>query len=501
MVSLIAALVTAPASAQAETRYEAESAAINRGVVESNHAGYTGSGFVNYDNVTGSYVEFTVTSDTAQPVPLTFRYANGTSTNRPLDITVNGTLTTDELAFTSTGAWTTWRTQQVTVDLPQGTSKIRATATTANGGPNLDSLTLGSTTTQDWSVAVVESTMATKTPSQLGGWGYQTGLYLYGQYLVYQRTKDPRYLNYIKAWVDRFVDSSGNISNSFNNLDSMLSGRLLVILHRETGQKKYETAARKIRNRLNTYPRTSDGGFWHSTSESRANQLWADGVFMVNPFLIEFGKEFGDATYANDEASKQMNVYASHLQQANGILKHAWDESKVQSWADKTTGLAPEYWCRAIGWYGMATIDILELLPATHPRRAQMITDLREYVAGLRNYQDPATGRWFQVVDKGSRTDNWTETSCSMMFSFTMSRGVERGYIDPSYKDTAKKGYEGVLAKTSLNSAGRTEIRDISIGTNVGDYAYYIARTRATNDFHGLGAFLIMNEQFIRVGA
>ncbi len=77
----------------------------------------------------------------------------------------------------------------------------------------------------DWSVAMVESTMARYTPSTLGGWSYTNGLYLYGQYLVYQRTRDPKYLAYLKVWVDRFVDSSGNISNSFNNLDSMLSGR------------------------------------------------------------------------------------------------------------------------------------------------------------------------------------------------------------------------------------------------------------------------------------
>ncbi|MET9630044.1 glycoside hydrolase family 88 protein [Lentzea sp. NPDC006480] len=495
VVALVLVAGLAPATAQAAvSQYEAESAVISQGVVESNHAGFTGSGFVNYDNAVGSYVEFTVTSDG----PVTFRYANGTSVDRPLAISVDGGPATT-VSFPGTGAWTTWRTQQVSLTLPAGGAKVRATATTANGGPNLDSLTVGSSGF-DWSVAVVESTMAAKTPAQLGGWGYQTGLYLYGQYLVYQRTHDPRYLAYIKAWVDRFVDSSGTISQSFNNLDSMLSGRLLVILHHETGQARYEKAARKIRTRLNTYPRTSDGGFWHSTSESRHNQLWADGVFMLNPFLAEFGAEFGDSAYANEEAAKQINVYASHLQQPNGILKHAWDESKSQPWADKTTGLAPEYWCRAMGWWGMASIDVLEKLPANHPRRAQMITDLREYAAGVRSYQDAATGRWFQVVDKGSRSDNWTETSCSMMFTYVFSKGVERGYLDPSFKDAAARGYAGVLAKTSVNSSGRTEIRDISIGTNVGDYAYYIARDRATNDFHGLGAFLIMNEQLRKVG-
>ncbi len=85
--------------------------------------------------------------------------------------------------------------------------------------------------------------------------------------------------------------------------------------------------------------------------------------------------------------------------------------------------------------------------------------------------------------------------SASAMYTFMLSRGVERGYLDPGYQAVADKGYQGVLAKISLGSDGRTNLRDISEGTNVGDLAYYFGRKRNTNDFHGLGAFLIMNEQ------
>jgi unsaturated rhamnogalacturonyl hydrolase len=318
---------------------------------------------------------------------------------------------------------------------------------------------------------------------------------LYGQYLVYERTHDPRYLAYIKSYVDRFVDSKGSIDQSFNNLDSMQAGRLLVILHHETGQAKYQIAAAKIRKRLNTYPRTSDGGFWHSTSSSRVHQLWADGTYMVNPFLVEYGKEFGDGTYADAEAAKQLVVYGDHLQQPNGLLKHAYDESKAASWADKKTGLAPEYWCRAIGWYAMASVNVLDAIPAANPDRPRLLTILNNLAAGIEHYQDGTSGRWFQVVDKGSKSDDWTETSCSAMFTFTLSRAVQQHYIDPRYATVAARGYQGVLAKISLGSDNRTNLTDISIGTNVGSYGYYVGRTRATNDFHGLGAFLIMNEQ------
>jgi unsaturated rhamnogalacturonyl hydrolase len=81
------------------------------------------------------------------------------------------------------------------------------------------------------------------------------------------------------------------------------------------------------------------------------------------------------------------------------------------------------------------------------------------------------------------------------MFTYALSRGAQQEYLDAHYANVARRGYEGVLAKISVGPDGLTNLTDISIGTNVGDYAYYIARTRATNDFHGLGAFLIMNEQ------
>ncbi|MFF3961775.1 glycoside hydrolase family 105 protein [Streptomyces griseorubiginosus] len=348
---------------------------------------------------------------------------------------------------------------------------------------------------RDWSVAMVESTMARYTPSSIGGWSYPVGLYLYGQYLAYERTHDTRYLTYIKAYVDRFVKSDGSIGQSFNSLDGMQAGRLLVILHHETGQDRYRKAAKKIVDRLAGYPRTSDGGFWHADTASRAHQLWADGVYMVNPFLVEYGEEFGDSSSTDDEAAKQLAVYGSHLQVANGLIKHAYDESKTAGWADPRTGLAPEHWCRAVGWYSMAIVDVLDGIPQNHPRRAQLLGILRRLAAGLEKYQDPATGRWFQVIDKGARGDNWTETSCSSMFTYALSRGAQEGYLDRHFRAVAHRGHQGVLARLSVGSDGRTNLADISIGTNVGDYAYYIARDRATNDFHGLGAFLIMNEQ------
>ncbi|MEV6107937.1 PQQ-dependent sugar dehydrogenase [Streptomyces sp. NPDC051940] len=140
VLAVLAALLAAvgPAAA-APTRYEAESAVISQGVVESNHAGYSGTGFVNGDNVTGSYVEFTVTAATAGTATIGIRHANGTTIDRPMAIAVNGT-TVATPSFPGTGAWTNWVTHTVTAPVTAGTNKIRLTATTVNGGPNLDFL-------------------------------------------------------------------------------------------------------------------------------------------------------------------------------------------------------------------------------------------------------------------------------------------------------------------------------------------------------------------------
>nr|WP_042194722.1 glycoside hydrolase family 88 protein [Kibdelosporangium sp. MJ126-NF4]CEL21499.1 Rhamnogalacturonides degradation protein RhiN [Kibdelosporangium sp. MJ126-NF4]CTQ95934.1 Rhamnogalacturonides degradation protein RhiN [Kibdelosporangium sp. MJ126-NF4] len=346
----------------------------------------------------------------------------------------------------------------------------------------------------DWSVEVVRSTMARYSPSELGGWGYTRGLYLYGQYLVYKRTGVKSYFDYIKSWVDRFVDGDGNIGNSFTNLDSMRSCQLLPILHRETGQQRYKTAADKLRSLFPSYPRTSDGGMFHATS--KVGQLWADGVYMAQPFIADYAKQYGQP-YGFDESTRNMVAYFTHLKENNGLLYHAYDADGSESWAKNPGRHSAYHWARAIGWFGMAAVDILEVLPEAHPRRQSLIDIIRHLAAGYQRFQDPATGRWWQVVDRGTTSGNWLETSASAMYTFMLSRGVERGYLDPSYQAVATKGYQGVLAKISLGTDGRTNLRDISEGTNVGDLAYYFGRKRNTNDFHGLGAFLIMNEQLM----
>ena len=130
-------------TARAATDHQAEDAFISQGTVASDHAGYTGTGFVDYTNVTGSYVEFTVSAAAAGTSSLTLRFANGTGTDRPMNISVNGTVAASGVSFPATGNWDTWVTRTLDIPLAAGNNKIRATANTANGGPNLDKISIG----------------------------------------------------------------------------------------------------------------------------------------------------------------------------------------------------------------------------------------------------------------------------------------------------------------------------------------------------------------------
>lgn len=350
----------------------------------------------------------------------------------------------------------------------------------------------------DWSRRLVDSTLErTPDPNQFGVWGYPQGLYLFGQYLVYRRTKERHLLEYIIGYVDAHVDKSGNLDIPIEALDNVLAANLLIVLYEETHEPRYKLGADKFRHRFDTYPRTTDGGFWHGTRPSRQWQLWLDGNYMAVPFLVRYGRACNDSEYTNNEAIRQLLVYHKHLKSNHrGLLYHAYDESGKAPWSDPVTHHSSYFWCRAIGWYGMTIVDTLDVLPHNHPERTQLLEILQELIHGLAYYQDPQTGLWYQVVDQPKLAGNWTETSSSSMFTYVIDVAVKRGYISKRYKAVATKGYQGVLSRLTLGADGLTNLTGICIGTDVGNLAWYLARPRMTNDLHGLGAFLLMNEEW-----
>lgn len=349
----------------------------------------------------------------------------------------------------------------------------------------------------DLSVAVVEQTIKLHpTPSSLGPWGYTRGLTLYAMEKVYERTRDPRYLRYIQAWADSHVNAQGEIDHSIDALDDMQPGMLMLSLYRDTHEPRYKLAAQRIRSRFDSYPRTQDGGLWHGAVTEHTHQLWLDGTYMSLPFLVQYGELFGDRKYAYSEATKQLLVYASHLNDPKtGLLFHAYDELGTQPWAQPDTHHSSYFWARSIGWYGMALVEVLDTMPKDDPGRPKLIALVRQLVGAFERFQDPKTGLWSNVVDRPNQPGNWLESSASSMYIYVISKAVQRGYVKKSYGAVACKGYRGMLMQLIANPDRDVSVTNICAGSVVGDQAYYLARPRNTDDIHGIGAFLLMNEQ------
>jgi len=351
----------------------------------------------------------------------------------------------------------------------------------------------------DLSRMVVDSTM-TRYPkaSSFGEYAYFNSLYMIGQYMVYVRTGDKAYLKYVQDWMDSHLDAAGNVDHELTGLDYIQPGNLLLLLYAETHEKRYRVAAEKIHERFTTYPRTKDGGFWHSATEkNKVHALWLDGTYMALPFLLRYAKMFGGKQAAYDEASKQLLLDDQHNGSTeDGLLYHGYDESGIAAWAQPVNHHSSVFWGRAIGWYGMALVDTLDVLPKDHPQRPELIGIVSKLVESLTMYQDVQTGLWFQIVDQPKLAGNWLETSSSCMFIYTIDVAVKRGYVNAKFEDAAKRGYAGVLTQISIEPSGLVDLHNICEGTDVGDAAYYLARRRNTNDPHGLGAFLLMNEEW-----
>jgi mannose/cellobiose epimerase-like protein (N-acyl-D-glucosamine 2-epimerase family) len=132
------ALTLRPAAAQPQT-LQAEAATLSGATAQSGNAGYTGSGYADYTNASGDYVQWSVDAPAAGPYRLSFRYANGGSSDRPLDLSVNGALLQPRVSFGPTGGWSVWKEVIVTVALAKGVNTVRLTASGFNG-PNIDRL-------------------------------------------------------------------------------------------------------------------------------------------------------------------------------------------------------------------------------------------------------------------------------------------------------------------------------------------------------------------------
>jgi rhamnogalacturonyl hydrolase YesR len=323
-------------------------------------------------------------------------------------------------------------------------------------------------------------------------WSYSQGYILYGFEKLWKSTGNQTYFNYLTSYVEQHVDRNGNLREfSGDSMDDMLSGITILAVYEATGLEKYKLAAQHIRKAFNTYPRNADGGFWHA--KSLHDEMWIDGIFMGQMFLIRYAKSIGDATYCFDEAARQLSVYSNRAAKPNGLLVHAYHEKKKASWADKTTGLSSEVWAEGLGWYAIVLVETLERMPTSHPQRTQLLTIFNNLYTGLKHAQDSLTGLWYNIVDKGTVVGNWHDTSGSAMFVYTIQKAIELGLVDTiTYAPVAQKGYVGITSKAVVTRAGLVDIYDACDGVCVqNSYHDYVNYPKSVNAKECVGGFLL----------
>jgi len=339
-------------------------------------------------------------------------------------------------------------------------------------------------------------------------WNYDWGVLLKGIEQVWFETGDDRYWTYIKANIDRFIEPDGSIRTyraDEYNLDKINTGRLLFTLYMQTGEFRYRQALQLLRRQLATHPRTSEGGFWHK--KIYPYQMRLDSIYMAGPFYAQYAQTFREPECFDDIVNQILLIEKHARDSKTGLYYHGWDESRMQRWANPHTGCSPHFWSRAMGWYTMAIVDVLDYLPETHPARDRVITIFQRAIAALAAVQDAFTGLWYQVLDQNTRKGNYLESSGSCMFVYAIAKGVRQGYLNVECADIARRGFEGVIQNMiRTDASGLLCLDGTCHGAGLGgepyrdgSYEYYISEPIMLNDCKGVGAFILAGVEMDRL--
>lgn len=393
--------------------------------------------------------------------------------------------------------------------------------------------TLSSPTTPlQWSVRMADSEMyriskATKKDAPEGSstWGYTTGLYDDALIRLTDDTGYPGFEQAAEKTIGSFITADGKIKTYQKkrpkpkpkpghptpsptpdeglpkvkipySLDDVEAGVATLKLYDITHDEKYHKAADILRNQLRHHPRVPEGGFWHKAVYP--NQMWLDGLYMGEPFYADYAVRFDEPKDFDDIGNQFILIGAHTYNPRTGLFYHAWDESKKQRWANPRTGTSANFWGRAIGWYAMAIVDVLDEMPKDHPDRPALISLLNKFTTGALKYQDKKTGVWWQVTNEGGRKYNYLEASSSCMFVYAMAKGVNHGYLPRSDIPAIRRGYQGILQQfVTVSHDGKTiDLNHICKVAGLdkrrdGSFKYYTQGEKiVSNDLKGVGPFI-----------
>lgn len=317
---------------------------------------------------------------------------------------------------------------------------------------------------------------------------------------AYNKTGNEAYFNYIKTQLDGVLNDDGSFVDPITDtlsLDDIRIGRNFLYLWTVTGDEKYKIAADGLRKQLDFTPRNQDGGFWHR-KPTYPNQMWLDGIYMASNYYAQYTSWFQpDNKTAWDDIILQYDLIEEHTRDnKTGLLFHGYDASGVAVWADPVTGAAPHIWDRAVGWYFVSLVEVLEYFPKTHSGYKRTLQRFQSLAKAIKKSQD-ASGGWWLIMDPAYTSDprNYIESSASAMFTYALLRGIRNGFISASeYSEVAQSAYSLLKneflshnANGTLNWEGTVEVGSLSSN---GSFEYYVSVPLAQNDYKGAGPFI-----------
>ncbi len=337
-------------------------------------------------------------------------------------------------------------------------------------------------------------------------WNYVDGCMIKAILEMYYITNESKYLTFADHFIDYYVDDDGNIlgyEKEEYNIDNINEGKVLFDLYALTKKEKYRKAIEILYDQLKTHPRTKTGNFWHKLIYP--NQVWLDGLYMAQPFYMEYETKYNGFKNYQDIYSQFANVRKLMYNEEIKLYYHGYDESKEMFWCDKKTGLSKSFWLRSMGWFVMALVDVLEKMDEQifYEYKA-LIKMLREAIDGLLLYQDDS-GLWYQVIDQIGREGNYLETSGSAMISYAILKGVRLEYLPERYRVYGVKCFEGIKEKYLKLENGELNLGGICLVAGLGgkdlrdgSYEYYISEPVVNNDAKGVGPFLLAYTELLR---
>lgn len=333
-------------------------------------------------------------------------------------------------------------------------------------------------------------------------WMYEDGVLLEGLLEVEKLTQDARIFPFVKQYVDCFVTEDGRIpkiETRPSSVDCLNNAKIILAVYERTKEEKYKKALEYIYQYIQKHPRlTGTTAFAHKVVYF--DQMWLDGLYMLQPLYARLIPEFGKEEDYKDVAAQFAYIYQFTYDEKTGLFYHAYDHTKEMFWSDDVTGRSPNFWGRAMGWLGMALVDTLEAIPEKYKEERQILLDvLKKLADGVVRWQNEK-GVWYQVMDQGDREGNYMESSCSCMFANFLLKGMRLGYLSTDYEICAKKALEGVFEEfVTEDEANNLHIHNVclvaGLGPNKrperdGTFEYYISEEIVDDDNKARGPLL-----------